>query len=83
MGVQVELSPLVNVYNGLILNLHDASGFYQLRGVYDYRQNLQLQAGINLPYGGHGSEYGGVAVAPGGPVVAPATSAYLRSAYYF
>jgi hypothetical protein len=82
-GVQVEISPLVNVYNGIILNLHDASGFYQLRGVYDYRQNLQLQAGLNLPYGDRGSEYGGVAVVPGGPVVAPARSVYIKSAYYF
>jgi hypothetical protein len=82
-GIQTEISPLVNVYNGLIVNLHDASGFYQLRGVYDYRQNLQLQAGINLPYGGRDSEYGGVAVVPGGPLAAPARSVYMRSAYYF
>ncbi len=82
-GVQTEISPLVNVYNGLILNLHDASGFYQLRGVYDYRQNLPLQAGINLPYGGRGSEYGGVSTVPGGAVVAPARSVYVRGAYYF
>lgn len=82
-GVQTEISPLVNVYNGLILNLHDASGFYQVRGVYDFRQNLQWQAGINLPYGERGSEYGGVSVVPGGPLVAPARSVYIRSAYYF
>ena len=82
-GVQVEISPLVNVYNGIIINLHDASGFYQLRGVYDYRQNLQLQAGCNLPYGERGSEYGGVALVPGGPLLAPARSVYIKSAYYF
>lgn len=82
-GLQTEINPRLNVYNGLIQNLHDSSGFYQLRGVYDYRQNLPLQAGINLPYGGRGSEFGGVSIVPGGPVLAPARSVYIRAAYYF
>lgn len=82
-GLQIELAPLVNLHHGLIVNLHDGSGFYQLRAVYDLQQNLQLMAGINLPYGDRGSEYGGVPVAAAGPLVAPARSIYARAAYYF
>ena len=83
VGLQMEFGPLLNVFGTLLQNLNDGSRLAQLRGVYDWRQNLQVMAGVNLPAGERGSEYGGVAVAPGGPYLAVGSSVYARLAYYF
>ncbi|OGI44890.1 MAG: hypothetical protein A2150_03225 [Candidatus Muproteobacteria bacterium RBG_16_64_11] len=83
LGLQVELAPLVNLYQGLILNLNDGSGFYQVRGVYDWRQNVQLMAGFNLPFGARGDEYGGIPVGIPGIYAASGRSVYVRAAHYF
>jgi hypothetical protein len=84
LGVQVELSPLVNIFANVIQNLNDASRYLQLRGVYDWRQNTQFMAGLNLPGGETGSEYGGIPVpSPPGGTLAPGRSLYLRATHYF
>lgn len=83
VGIQVEASPLLNVFFNLLQNLNDASRLLQLRAVYDWRQNLQGMLGVNLPGGGRGSEYGGLALAPGGPYLGTGSSVYVRLAYYF
>jgi hypothetical protein len=85
LGLQVELAPLVNVFGNLIQNLNDGSRFFQLRGIYDWRQNTQLMAGFNQPAGERGSEYGGISVPTPlpGTIFAPGRSVYLRAAYYF
>jgi len=83
IGMQIELAPLVNVYQGLILNLNDGSGFFQVRGVYDWRQNVQWMAGVNLSFGARGDEYGGIPAGVTGAYTAPGRSMYLRGAYYF
>jgi hypothetical protein len=83
LGLQVEFTPLFNLYTNLIDNLNDGSRYLQLRGVYDWRQNVQWMAGVNLPSGSRGTEYGGVPVA-GTPFFGSAgKSVYLRAAYYF
>jgi hypothetical protein len=78
---QVELTPLVNVYLTVVHNLNDASDWWQLRAVYDWLQDVQLQAGANLPVGARGDEYGGIPT-PGGGYVAAGRSLYARIAYY-
>lgn len=83
LGVQVELNPLVNVFATIILNLNDASRILQLRGVYDWRQDTQFMAGINLPDGERGSEFGGLPTGVPGIWVSPGRSIYARAAYYF
>ncbi len=83
LGMQIELAPLVNLYQGLILNLNDGSGFFQVRGVYDWRQNVQLMTGVNLPFGARGDEYGGIPVGVTGTYTVPGRSVYFRAAYYF
>ncbi len=83
LGLQVEFSPLVNGFGNLIQNLNDGSRFLQLRGVHDWRQDVQLQAGVNLPAGRRGSEYGGLPAGLPGVTSAPGRSFYLRAAYYF
>jgi hypothetical protein len=83
LGLQIELTPLVNLYNNLIWNLNDASRVLQLRGLYDWRQNVQLIAGVNLPFGDRGDEYGGIPVATLPAYSASGRSVYVRAAYYF
>lgn len=82
LGLRIELSPLVNLFQNLISNLHDGSGFYQLRVSHDLRQDSQLLFGLNWPYGRRGSEFGGLELGPLG-ISAPARTAYLRYAFYF
>jgi len=83
LGLQIELTPLVNLIQNLILNLNDGSGIYQLRGVYDWRQDVQLMAGLNLPFGARGDEYGGIPVGAPDTYTAIGRSVYFRGAYYF
>ncbi len=82
-GFRVESTPLVNIYAGLIRNLHDASGYFQPRIVYDWQENLQLMVGLSLPFGARGSEFGGIPVSTGGPYITPAKTVYVRAGYYF
>jgi hypothetical protein len=83
LGLQIELHPLFNVVNNLIWNLDDGSTFLQVRGIYDWRQNVQLIAGVNIGFGDRGDEYGGIAVAGTNAFVASGRSIYSRAAYYF
>lgn len=83
LGLQVELTPLFNLYNNLVWNLNDGSGLWQVRGVYDWQQDLQLQAGLNAPFGERGDEFGGVPVPGARAFLSSGWSLYLRVAYYF
>lgn len=83
LGLQVEFTPLINIYTNLITNLNDGSKYLQLRGTYDWQQDVQLMAGVNLPSGSRGTEYGGVPVAGMNVFARSARSAYFRVAYYF
>jgi hypothetical protein len=83
LGLQVELMPLFNLYTNLIANLNDGSKFLQLSGVYDWRQDVQMRAGVNLPSGDRGTEYGGVPVAGSSVFVSTGRAVYLRGAVYF
>jgi hypothetical protein len=82
-GVQIELNPLVNAFASVIQNLNDASRTLQLRGVYDWHQDTQFMAGLNLPDGERGSEYGGLPTGLPGTWLATGRSLYLRVAYFF
>jgi hypothetical protein len=83
LGLQVELMPLFNLYTNLIANLNDGSKFLQLSGVYDWRQDVQMRAGVNLPSGDRGTEFGGVPVAGSSVFVSTGRAVYLRGAVYF
>ncbi len=82
LGGQLEITPLVNVFANLLWNLNDSSVYFQLRGAYDWQQNVQLMAGINVPGGARGTEYGGIMV-PGYGYLGAGRTAYVRAAYYF
>jgi hypothetical protein len=40
-------------------------------------------AGVNLPFGARGDEYGGIPVGVTGTYTVPGRSVYVRGAYYF
>lgn len=61
-GATIELSPLFLLSPNLFHNLGDGSGLLQLVGQYDLAQNWQLLVAANVPYGGDGTEYGGLEV---------------------
>jgi hypothetical protein len=82
-GMQIELTPLFNLHVNVIRNLNDSSHYAQLRGVYDWQQNLQLMAGLDVPYGERGSEFGGIPVPGLAAYSAPGRLVYARLAYYF
>ncbi len=82
-GLQVEWSPRVNLFPTLLWNLNDDSAFVQLRGAFDWQQNLTLMAGANLTFGGRGSEFGGIPSPVSGDFVAVGDSVFLRAAYFF
>lgn len=81
-GVQVELTPLVNLFANLIQNLDDGSRMMQVRAVYNWRENVQWMAGFNLPAGERGSEFGGIPLSSWG-YTGSGRVAYLRVARYF
>lgn len=82
-GVQIELTPLFNFYTNLISNLHDSSGIFQIRGIYDWMENLQLIGWLDVPYGDEGTEFGGILIGDSGGNLAPGQRVYLRLIYYF
>jgi hypothetical protein len=83
-SLQYEAHPLLNGYVTAIHNLNDGSGTVQPRLVWDVAENLQALAGLDLPYGGRDTEFGGLALEQaGGLTAAPATSAYLWVSWYF
>lgn len=82
-GVQYELHPLINVHFSMIYNLNDASYIIQPRLEWDIRENMRIFAGIDLPEGNLGSEFGGFYDQIGGGVIAPAKRAYGQVALYF
>lgn len=81
LGLRYEQAPLLNWHLNLIRNQHDHSAFWQMRAVYDWRQNLQLMAGVNIPDGDRGTEFGGLATSQG--FLSPGRSIYARLGYYF
>jgi hypothetical protein len=80
-GIQIELTPLFNFYTSSMINLYDQSGIFQIRGIYDLAQDLQLIAWLDIPYGDKGSEFGGIPIDD--KYIAPGQRASIRLTYYF
>jgi hypothetical protein len=83
LGMQFETDPLVNLFASAIWNLNDRSGVVQLRLVYDWRQDAQWLAGVGVPFGERGDEFGGIPVAGTGAFLTAGRSAFVRLAYFF
>jgi hypothetical protein len=86
-GMKIELTPLLKLNPGAIFNMNDRSGMALLHLEYEMHSDLMLYAGIDSPFGAHGSEFGGIALPlPISETVfysAPARQLFVRVAQYF
>jgi hypothetical protein len=83
-SVLVEMTPLLSLNPIVFINLGDGSGLLQFIGTYSLAQDLDLLAGINLPAGADGTEFGGLFTPDeDGGLLTPANSLFARLAWYF
>lgn len=87
-GAQVQWHPLLTHATTLITNLHDSSSLLQTSASFDAGDAMRLEAGVVLPLGRPGDEYGGVNLPPLAPGAAQLTTGgarqlYARFVYYF
>jgi hypothetical protein len=84
-GGNIEMNPLFNLTPTLFVNLGDQSALLQFSGTYNLKQDLDLLAGFNLPWGSDGSEYGGLYIsdASDDQLLAPGITLFARLALYF
>ena len=82
-GVTVEMSPLVILTPNMFLNLEDGSGLAQVVGQYDFKQNWQMLMALNLPFGGRGTEFGGLDTGIPGKQFSTGPGLFAQLAYYF
>lgn len=80
--LQVEVHPLVNLAMTTITNINDPSGLLQPTLVWDAREDLRLDAGALIPWGGAETEYGGFTL-PDGNTLASTCEITLRGTWFF
>lgn len=83
LGARYEWSPLTTLEPAALVNLDDASIYLLLHLHHSLQQDLDLDAGVQLPLGGRGSEYGGVRLALLDAYLAPPQTVWIRLARYF
>lgn len=81
--INLEIHPLVNAYITPVVNLHDGSGMFLPRMVYDYSDNIRITLAALLNWGAAGTEYGGYAIAETDVTTAPADSVSAWITWYF
>jgi len=82
-SLTVEVTPLFNLTPKIFINLTDPSALAQVVLAYDWKQNIQLLAALNLPIGPGGTEYGGVDAEIPGLYVSTGSSLFTQLAWYF
>jgi len=82
-GLTVELTPRW-IFNPLLINnINDGSWFTQWMASFDWKQNLSLLFGANIPLGGKDTEYGGIPTDTADVYSGGGSSFFLQLAYYF
>lgn len=79
----IELTPLFLLTPNLFFNLEDPSALVQFVAQYDWRQNLQVLAALNVPTGSDGTEYGGIESSAEGLFFSTDASLFAQLAWYF
>ena len=82
-GATVEISPLFILGPNIFVNLTDPSALAQLVMTYDWKQDLQVLAALNVPIGSKGSEYRGIEVQQPGLYISIGPSIFAQLAWYF
>lgn len=83
-GLTWEWTPLISLTPSWMHNLQDQSGLMLLSLSYSASNNSQLLAGLQLPYGAKGTEFGGLYVdASQQTIASPPSRVYAQFNYYF
>jgi hypothetical protein len=82
-GLTVELTPRWLFNPLLINNVNDGSWLTQWLATFDWKQNLTLLIGANIPFGGNNTEFGGIPTDIPNVYTGEGNSIYLQLAYYF
>lgn len=79
----VEMTPLWLLTPNIFVNLADGSAYLQVLGSYDFRQNWQLLAALNVPVGPEGTEFGGIPTGQEDKYLTSGPGLFLQVAWYF
>jgi hypothetical protein len=82
-SVTVEVTPLLVLTPNIFVNLNDPSALAQLVLAYDWKQDIQLLAALNIPVGPNGSEYGGISAGEQDQYLSTGASLFAQLAWYF
>jgi hypothetical protein len=82
-GLRFEWTPLTSLEPTVLVSLHDPSAYLLLHLHHDWRENLVFDAGVQLGFGDHGTEYGGVFSSGLGTWLAPGRTFWARISRYF
>ena len=83
-GMTLEWTPLLTLSPSLIVNLNDGSVYAAGEADWSLNDNTDLIAGVQVPIGPNGSEFGGLPLTgTGAPYVAAPASAYVQLRRYF
>jgi hypothetical protein len=82
-GLRIEWTPLTVLESTVLVNPSDPSAYMLLHLRHDWRENLVLDAGVQLGIGAHTTEYGGVYSSELGTYLAPGRTFWARLSRYF
>lgn len=82
-GLSIEVTPLFIFTPNMFFNLGDSSGLLQLVGNYDLAQDWQLLVAGNVPFGGDGTEFGGLDTPMDNLQFSSGPSLFAQIAFYF
>lgn len=80
-SLQVEVHPLVNVFLSAIANLRDPSAVLQPRVVWNASDRAEVTAGLDVPVGATGTEFGGFDPGDGCGTTRAPVSLYVRATW--
>lgn len=82
-SLTIEATPLLLLTPNLFINLDDPSALIQFTSYYDWKANLNFLAGIAVPVGPAGSEFGGIPTGTPDVYLSSGTSLYAKVSYFF
>ncbi len=82
-SIQMEWHPLLTLAAGAIVNLEDGSLLVQPRFTWDATSRFRMTAGIDLPVGPDGTEFGGHGLPGTGLSTRPARTLYVITTWDF
>lgn len=82
-GGRLEINPLTNFYLSEIIETQEQSGVVQGRIEYELVQDFLITAGVILPYGARGSEFGGIELEHQETLLGRASEVYFKLSKYF